>query len=131
MDLSIETTTVTGLEDRSWLGSHHGTDSTQTITLDMSLFTEATHFPNGELRSGTVLAKHTGSGKYGPYADAGANGLDAAAGLLFNTVRVAKPTSQIGAPILEHGRVRVSKLPANHGLTAAARADLTHFRFAD
>lgn len=54
-------------EDQSWLGSAHGTDRARPITLDTSAFTEATHFPDGYLRSGQVLGKITATGKYGPY----------------------------------------------------------------
>jgi hypothetical protein len=68
MDLSPQSTTVTTLENRDWLGSAHGTESTDTITLDLALFTEAVHYPNGEILSGTVLAKKTSSGLYGPYS---------------------------------------------------------------
>lgn len=68
MDLQPISTTVTSLEDRSWLGSAHGTESTRSVTLDLALFTEATHYPNGEILSGTVLAKKTSTGLYGPYS---------------------------------------------------------------
>lgn len=131
MDLTIETTTVTGLEDRSWLGSAHGTDSTQSDTLDAALFTAATHYPNGEIRSGTVLGRVTATGLLGPYADGALDGRGTAVGLLFNTVRVRAANARIGVPVLEHGRVRVANLPANHGLDAAARVDLRNIRFAD
>jgi len=131
MDLAIERTTVTGLEDRSWLGSHHGTDSTQSCTLDASLFTPATHYPNGEIRSGTVLGRVTATKMYGPYDNTATDGRQTAVGFLFNTVRVRSATARIGAPIQEHGRIRVSRLPANNGLDAAARVELSHFRFAD
>lgn len=54
-------------EDRSWLASAHGTTATRTITLDISAFTEGTHFPNGFIPSGIVLAELS-SGLFGPYA---------------------------------------------------------------
>lgn len=130
MDLAIRKTTVTGLEDRSWLGSAHGTDSTQTITLDAALFTAGTHYPAGEIRSGTVLAKHSSTGLYGPYVSGGANGMGTARGHLFNTVAVAAGNAHIGAPLLDVGRVIESKLPANHGLDAGAKTALTHIRYA-
>lgn len=67
MDLSVRTTDYL-VEDRSWLGSAHGTTATRTITLDTSAFTEGTHYPNGYVPSGMVLARITASGLYGPYA---------------------------------------------------------------
>lgn len=53
--------------DDSWLADRHGTDSTESITLDVSAFTSGTHYPNGFLLSGLPLGKITASGKYGPY----------------------------------------------------------------
>lgn len=67
MDLSLRTTAYQ-VEDRSWLGSAHGTSATETITLDVSAFTANTHYPSGYIPSGMVLAKITSSGLYGPYA---------------------------------------------------------------
>ncbi len=65
MDISL-TTETTQVEDRSWLGSRDGTEVTETITLDTSAFTEGTHYPNGYVPSGTVVAQ-LASGLYGPY----------------------------------------------------------------
>lgn len=38
--------------DQRWIGSRHALDSAQTGTLQTSLFTEATHFPDGWIPSG-------------------------------------------------------------------------------
>lgn len=67
MDLSVISEGPWLPEDRSWLGSAHGTESTVTITLDISAFTANTHYPNGFIPSGTVLAR-LDTGIYGPYA---------------------------------------------------------------
>jgi hypothetical protein len=67
MDISVRSEGPWLPEDRSWLASDHGTTATRTITLDVSAFTEGTHFPNGFIPSGTVLAR-LASGLYGPYA---------------------------------------------------------------
>jgi hypothetical protein len=67
---SIEVqTTSYQVEKRSWLLSQHGTDpgTTPSITLDVSAFTPAIHYPNGYIPSGTAVAKITASGLYGPY----------------------------------------------------------------
>lgn len=55
-------------DDMSWLGTSHGTTSTETITLDVSAFTAGTHYPNGFLLAGLPLGKITATGLYGPYA---------------------------------------------------------------
>lgn len=54
MDLGVKRSSV-GQDDQSWLGSAHGTQSTQTITLDRTTFTAATHYPEGWLKSGLPL----------------------------------------------------------------------------
>lgn len=66
MDISVHSDTYVA-DDMSWLGSAHGTDATETITLDVSAFTEGTHYPNGVLLAGLPLGKITATGKYGPY----------------------------------------------------------------
>jgi len=214
-------------EDRSWLGSAHGTTATRTITLDVSAFTEGTHYPNGYIPSGTVLAELS-SGLFGPYAgrtaevqtvtvtgsptggtftltyegsttgtiaynataatvraalealpglspgdvtvtgsaggpytvtftsgggnvaqmtasgasltggtspdvtvatttagaSAGTGGTEAPAGHLFNSTPVTAGGADVGAPLLEHGFVRISKLPANSGYDAYVKTAL-------
>ncbi len=67
MDLTVRSEGPWLPEDRSWLGSAHGTTATRTITLDVSAFTANTHYPNGFIPSGTVLAE-LASGLFGPYA---------------------------------------------------------------
>lgn len=70
MDISL-TTVAWVVEDRSWLGSRDGTEFTESITLDISSFTANTHYPDGFIPSGVVLAELS-SGLYGPYAAASA-----------------------------------------------------------
>lgn len=66
MDLSLRTETW-GQDDQSWLGSQHGTEAPRSITLDVSKFTEGTHYPDGYFLSGLPLGKVTATGRYGPY----------------------------------------------------------------
>jgi len=228
MDITIRSEGPWLPEDRSWLGSAHGTTATRTITLDVSAFTEETHYPNGFIPSGTVLAELS-SGLFGPYAgrtaevqtvtitgaptggtftlthegattaaiaynasaatvraalealpgitpgdvtvtgsaggpytvtfnrgggdvaaltasgasltggsspgvtiatttagaSAGTGGAETPAGHLFNSTPVRTgQTADVGAPLLEHGFVRVSKLPANSGYDAYVKTAL-------
>lgn len=122
MDISVRSETW-GVEDRSWLGSAHGTEATRTITLDVSAFTEATHYPDGYIPSGTVVGRITATGLYGPYSAAAADGRQNAAGFLFNSITI-KGTADVGAPLLEHGMVIEDRLPANSGYDAAAGTDM-------
>lgn len=54
------------VDDQSWLGSAHGTDTAESILLDGP--TCLARFPDGIVPSGTCLGKITATGKYGPYA---------------------------------------------------------------
>lgn len=94
-------------EKRSWLLGPHGTEpgANRGITLDASLFTAATHFPNGYIPSGTAL-----SPAGGPYSGTGA-----CAGLLFSSVRVSSATAKIGGAAVVHGFVNTNKLPFSSG----------------
>jgi hypothetical protein len=71
MDLSVRRTSPLVIEDRSWLGDVDGTQATRSITLVTASFTAGTHYPDGVLKSGTVIARY-GSGAnvglWGPYA---------------------------------------------------------------
>jgi hypothetical protein len=126
MDITVRSEGPWLPEDRSWLGSAHGTTATKTITLDPTLFTANTHYPNGYIPSGTLLGEVTASpGVYGPYDNAAGDGRTVAAGLLFNSTPIRTgQTTKVGAPLLEHGIVRVSKLPTNSGIDANGRTDL-------
>jgi len=102
-----------GMEDQSWLGSSHGTDTAQPCTLDTSTFVAATHYPNGFFVSGIVLGKITATGKYGPYVSTASDGRQTAVGVLFTSVKA--PTTgndwDPAAAILLHGFLKVAKLP--------------------
>lgn len=123
MDLTVRDE-VFGSENRAWLGSQHGTESNRSITLDVSTFTAATHYPDGFIPSGVVLAEITASGLFGPFDPNAEDGRDTAAGHLFNSIPVRTGATNIGAPLLDHGAVVESKLPAASGLDATAKADL-------
>lgn len=123
MDLTVRDE-VFGSENRAWLGSQHGTESNRTITLDVSTFTAATHYPEGFIPSGVVLGQITGSGLFGPFDPNALDGRDTAAGHLFNSTPVKAGATNIGAPLFDHGAVVESKLPAASGLDATAKADL-------
>ncbi|MGW1059346.1 hypothetical protein [Micromonospora rubida] len=68
-DISVATVNYQ-VDKRAWLLSPHGTDpgTTPSITLDISAFTPAVHYPNGYIPSGTPLGKITATGLYGPYS---------------------------------------------------------------
>lgn len=124
MDISLQPTESWVAEDRSWLGSRDGTDVTQTITLDVSAFTKATHFPDGYIHSGTVLGRITATGLYGPYSNAASDGTEVAVGFLFSNTKVREGGPDVGAAIHWRGIIRESRLPTNHGLDSNGKTDL-------
>jgi hypothetical protein len=71
MDISVRRTSRLIVEDRSWLGDVDGTQATRSITLRAAAFTKNTHYPDGVLKSGTVLARYSSgayAGLWAPYA---------------------------------------------------------------
>lgn len=115
MDISIKRVSF-GQDDQSWLGSAHGTTSAPSITVDVSTFTKATHYPDGYLKSGLPLQK-TG-GKYGLWK----TGADLA-GFLFAPVSApAVAATPVGGALLEHGRVIAAKLPVSVDAAGQATA---------
>ncbi len=122
-EISVTSTGYTA-ENRSWLWGPHGTEpgTNPGITVDASLFTAATHYPNGYLPSGTVI-----SPAGGPYSGTGA-----AAGILFGSLRIPSATAKVGGALVVHGFVRSGKLPyqtgtGSLGTGGAAALPLIHF----
>lgn len=113
-------------DKRDWLGSEHGTDFAQSITLDVSTFTAGTHYPDGYIKSGIPLGKITASGKYGLYDDTKTDGRQTCVGFLFTGVEVvtrrgATVTSAVGS-MLVHCFIKEAKLPV--AVDAAGKTDL-------
>ncbi|MFI5808983.1 head decoration protein [Streptomyces sp. NPDC051561] len=122
MELSIKTTSF-GTDDQSWLGSEHGTQATETIVLDTSLFTAGTHYPEGFFKSGIPLGQITAGGKYGPYDNAASDGREKLVGFLY--AAVGAPTVNTLDPsgaMLVHGKVREARLPV--AVDAAGKTDV-------
>ncbi|WP_030747628.1 head decoration protein [Streptomyces sp. NRRL F-5135] len=122
MELSQRTEQF-GSDDQSWLGSEHGTQATETIVLDTSLFTPATHYPEGFFKSGIPLGQVTASGKYGPYSAGASDGRETLIGFLFSAVQApAVNTLDPAAALFTHGKVREARLPV--AVDAAGKADV-------
>ena len=121
-----------GAGDQSWLGSSHGIHECRTGTVDVSTFTEATHYPDGYIPSGTPVALV--GGVLVPYTSAEATTTDAGvlAGFLY-TDQPTDGTSDFAAPLLDHGRVKAAKIPqgtdAFTAPVAAAKRASTTFVF--
>lgn len=131
-DITVQSTT-SQVENRSWLLSPHGTEpgTTPSVTLDITKFTSGTHYPNGYIKSGTVLGKVTASGLYGPYDDAASDGRQTAVGILFSSENVlnadGSAKAKVSSAMLVHGFVAAAKLV---GIDANGQTDLKLIHFA-
>ena len=125
-DISVSTTNHQ-VEDRSWLLSQwgQGPGENPSITLDVSAFTQGTHYPNGYIKSGEALGKITATGLYGPYDDTAVDGRQVCAGLLHSFVRIPNLldlTKDAGGALVVAGFVKESRLPRT--VDANGKADL-------
>lgn len=142
--IAVETEDYPGNEDRRWLGTRSGADQCRSITLDVSTFVAAHVTDKGAIPSGTILAKITATGKYGPYDPAAVDGreIEADCLLLFNTTKVGNGTGtdlataeDVGVPgYWGPGIIKQSFLPAFAGTVAGeihadVRAAMTHIRW--
>ncbi|MBD0741919.1 head decoration protein [Streptomyces sp. CBMA152] len=112
------TTSVTVTADRDWLASRHGTDSTETITLDLTKFSKNTHYVeaapgqiHGYVRSGVPVGRITASSLYGPYDPAATDGRAILAGLVYAEAPFTPGTTKVAAALFWHGTVSTAKIP--------------------
>ncbi|REE61411.1 hypothetical protein BX257_3989 [Streptomyces sp. 3212.3] len=121
--------------DRSWLASLHGTDQTDSITLDLSTFVAGTHYvastdtsvPFSRFLSGIPVGKITASGLYGLYATGASDGRQVLAGFVFAEVLFNPAQSKVPAALLWHGSVKTAKLPV--AVAAVAPSAVCQIRF--
>ena len=111
MDLTLRTETFSQ-DDQRWLVSDHGADTGRTVTLDVSKFTKADHYPDGYLKSGLVITK-LGSGKYGPFdpAATSGDGTSNKAGILLEAVQVKSGATAVAGAVVYHCFVDSARLP--------------------
>ncbi|WP_399932263.1 head decoration protein [Streptomyces kanamyceticus] len=118
MSIQPYTTTVTVTADRDWLASRHGTDSTETITLDLDKLTKHVHYveptaaqPHGFVRSGVPVGGITASGLYGAYDPAADDGRAVLAGLVYAEAPFTPGVTKVPAALLWHGTAHTAKIP--------------------
>ena len=97
-----------GAGDTSWLDSAHGTDHSITASGSVAAFTAGTHIIEGTLKSG-VEVNIADRGDITPWT--GAEG-EVLGYVLFD--QPVNGTERFAAPVLPHGRVRLSRLPVPH-----------------
>ncbi|MHA7956299.1 head decoration protein [Streptomyces sp. L500] len=118
MSIQPYTTTVQVTADRDWLASRHGTDSTETITLDLTTFTKGIHYaepepgqPHGFVRSGVPVGRITASGLYGLYDPEAKDGRQVLAGLVYAEALYTPGAKNIPAALFWHGSVKADRIP--------------------
>ncbi|WP_280430030.1 potassium transporter [Nocardia brasiliensis] len=94
--------------DQSWIASKHGTDSARTFTIDVTA--SAGKISQGRIRSGEPFAIVGGLGV--PYNAAGSAGTNVLAVFLLTDQPVTAGAGNVVAAGLDHGRIRVSRLPS-------------------
>jgi hypothetical protein len=113
-------------ENLSWLGSAHGTEMGESITLDADLFLDT--FEDGVVPSGVTLGLITETGLYGPYDADADDGREVMVGHLFTTTDLKGTTEADArdtvAALLRHCQVVEANLPVGHGLDAGGKADV-------
>jgi len=134
-DIAVESTTFQ-VGKRAWLIPQPGGIGfgySPSGTVDAALFTAATHFPNGYLLSGIVLAQNTTTKRLGPYTPGATNGLQTPVGFLFQEVPVRTATSTVGvAYVAAFAVVNPARLPLTSGagsLDSAAQTALRTIHF--
>ena len=106
-----------GIGDLTWLGSKWGVNEARTCTIDVAAFNTATKIVDNYVKAGEPVKEATAGGKTKmvPYAGTGT-----LAGFILTDVPADPTLGDAVAPLLDHGRVILSKLPPGHGVTAAA-----------
>ncbi|MFJ1837850.1 head decoration protein [Streptomyces sp. NPDC088175] len=119
MDIQPITTTQSLRVGRAWLLSGHGTETNQTVTLDVAKFAETTHWVRGiktveaRFKSGLPLARNAESGLYEPYDPAASDGHEVLAGFLDTETAFGVGAKNIGAALRIHGHIAPAKLPVD------------------
>lgn len=134
--MQLQPTTETfNNSDYSWLANRLATTEGVTTRLHIAGATKATHYPDGFIKAGTLLAQYTSGpndGLFAPYVHdhSGGFGLDTCVGVAFSDFKVneidgvATTATTIGSmiPAGMPCRVNVSKLPGLLDDSAAAYA---------
>ncbi|MGY1896196.1 potassium transporter [Nocardia gipuzkoensis] len=96
------------------MGSAHGVDAARTFTIDVTA--SAAKISGGRIKSGEAFAIVGGVGV--PYNSGASNGAEILAVFLVNDTPVVAGAGNVVAAGMDHGRIRLSRLPS----TVAANA---------
>jgi len=113
------TTETYGSGDLKWIGSGHALGNARTETISVAGFVEATHYPDGFIRSGQPVAKVGGVLVAYDATEGTVTGAGILAGHVLFDVKV-KGSVNVPAPLMDHGRVIVANVPGTFAKPAAA-----------
>lgn len=108
-----------GNEDLSWLGSAHGLEMADSVTLDRAAMTAA-WLTDGVVPAGAIVRRVNATGRYVPVGDVAADG---DTGIIIGPVQTGASGNPVGA-VIRHGEVIVAKLPATSGYAAGTTPGL-------
>lgn len=109
-------------EDLSWLGSAHGVEMADSITLDRAGL-DAAWTTLGYVPAGAIVRRLAATGRWLPFA-----GGDSTTGILISPVIIGAAGNPVGA-VISHGQVIVAKLPASSGYAGGVAATLPLVQF--
>lgn len=112
-DFAVVRVDETPKDDKTWAANAHAFDAGRSVTLDVTTFVKATHYPNGYIPSGTPVTRDAVTGKFEPTAALGAYD-----GILLEPVTVRDGQVNAAASVIDHGVIFGSRL-------RGAAADIT------
>ena len=133
-DISLQTTNYQ-VGNKQWLLQEPKVKLN--VTLDISKFTQGTHFPNGYIPSGCAIAKVTATGLFGPYDNTKSDGTEVLYGHTYADVRAVRQNGSVATKVgtgavVNDAIISVAKLPFQSGagsVDAAGKADVPTIRY--
>lgn len=133
-DISMQTTTYQ-VGNKQWLLQEPKVKPN--VTLDISKFTQGTHFPNGFIPSGCAIGKLTAGGAFAPYDNTKSDGSEVLYGYTYADVRAVKQNGTVATKVgtgavVADAIISVSKLPFQSGtgsVDAAGKVDTPTIRY--
>ena len=122
-NITPRTTFKVVADDHAWIYADQSEQrGLASVTLDLSKFTKATHYPDNYIPSGVPLGKVTATGKYGPYDNAASDGRETCVGFLRYLVNDPTDANAFASLWFGVGAIQENELPVT--IDTAGKADL-------
>lgn len=133
-DISLQTTDYQ-VGNKQWLLQEPKVKPN--VTLDISKFTQGTHFPNGYIPSGCAIGQVTATKLFGPYDNTKSDGTEVLYGHTYADVRAVRQNGTVASKVgtgavVNDTIISVSKLPFQSGagaVDANGKADVPTIRY--